>query len=151
MIKAEWIQGKITLDDLYDAHKIRRSVFIEEQGVPEEIELDDVDLKSIHLIVYEEGKPIATGRIVHEKGQYRISRIAVKKEYRGQKIGDFVVRLLIRKINNLGSDEVHVHAQAQVKEFYKKLGFRVKGEPFEEAGISHVYMVRMGDIQGHCC
>ncbi|HVJ48155.1 GNAT family N-acetyltransferase [Desulfitobacterium sp.] len=128
-------------DDLTDAFMIRRRVFIEEQGVPEYIELDSLDQTSEHIVIYDEGQPIGTGRLIVEDGRVLIGRVAVLKEYRSQKIGSIVVNELKGKAFDEGATEVHLHAQKAVQGFYEKLGFKAYGEDFEEAGIWHISMM----------
>ncbi len=148
MIVAEWFNGN---DDLTDTFEIRRKVFIEEQGVSEELEMikseDDI---SIHLVVYDANKPVATGRIIVQNSQYILGRIAVLKEERGKHYGDFVVRLLIRKAYEMGGEEQHIHAQISATGFYEKLGFECYGSNYMEAGIPHINMVHKGDISCNC-
>lgn len=127
-------------DNLTDAFSIRKKVFIEEQGVPEDIELDSIDQTSVHIVIYDDDKPIGTGRLLEEDGLTLIGRIAVLKEYRSQKIGSRVVNRLRAKAFENGAEEVHLHAQKAVQKFYEKLGFEAYGVEFEEAGILHISM-----------
>lgn len=127
-------------EDLTDAFAIRRKVFIEEQAVPEAIELDSLDQTSEHIVIYDEAQPIGTGRLLIEEGIVLIGRVAVLKNYRSQKIGSSVVNLLRAKAFKNGAKEVHLHAQKAVQNFYEKLGFEAYGEEFEEAGILHIRM-----------
>lgn len=140
------IQGKLIdgMNDLTDCFYIREKVFIEEQKVPRELEMDDKDKIAVHAIVYDiENKtfPVATGRIYIDGNECRIGRVAVLKEYRGKGYGDFVVRLLVNKALSSNIEEVTLHAQTQTKDFYKKIGFIESGEVFYEAGISHIKML----------
>lgn len=138
MIKHSLLKGT---DDLIDAFTIRRKVFIEEQGVPEDIELDSLDQTSEHIVICDENQPIGTGRLIVEDGTFLIGRVAVLKEYRSQKIGSIVVNALKAKAFDEGANEVHLHAQKVVQGFYEKLGFKAYGEDFEEAGILHISMM----------
>lgn len=144
MIQAVWLKGS---DDLRQAIDIRMQVFVNEQGVPEELEVDEIDAVAEHVLVYDGDIPVATGRLFLENDRYMLGRVAVLKEFRGQGIGDLVMRMLLLRAFDLGAEEVYIHAQTQALNFYKKLGFSVYGEPFEEAGIPHVYMmVRKEDV-----
>lgn len=151
MISTKWMNGT---DDISEAIKIRLDVFCTEQGCPPYIELDALDPYALHLVVYDSGAPVATGRIVVkvslEGARFYLGRIAVLKEHRGKKLGDFVVRLLIRKAYSLGGYKQYLHAQVQAKGFYERLGFREYGEPFMEDMLPHVCMEREGDIGGEC-
>lgn len=136
------IQGKYLFynDDLTDAFNIRKAVFQIEQGVDESTEFDNLDKNAIHVVVYEKGKAVATGRLVFEGNVFHIGRIAVLKEERGKKYGDFTVRLLIDKAFLMGAKEVILGSQLHAVDFYKKIGFIPFDKEYEEAGISHQMM-----------
>jgi predicted GNAT family N-acyltransferase len=139
-----------------DAHQIRRSVFIEEQNVPDAIEMDGLDEDAVHLVVYEDKKPVATGRMLINDGhgggdnELTIGRVAVLKEKRGRGYGGLVMRMLIRKAFEKGFTMQYIHAQVSVRGFYETLGFQAYGGAYEEAGIPHLPMRRKGDIGGGC-
>ena len=147
MITTQWFTGDKNLEDI---HTIRRKVFIEEQNVTAEDEFDGTDAGAIHLLVRDGNQPIATGRIIIEDGVFYLGRIAVLKERRGQKYGEFVLRLLIRKAYELGGTEQRLHSQTHAIGFYEKFGFTVTSEEYMEAHIPHMNMVRYGDITGSC-
>lgn len=127
--------------DLTDASLIRRVVFIEEQNVSEEEEWDELDPLCDHLVLYVNGKPAATGRIVWGE-PVLLGRIAVLREHRGSGLGAEVVSRLVEKAFAAGAGEVHLHAQIQARGFYEKLGFTAYGEEYEEAGIPHISMFK---------
>lgn len=137
MIKGVYLNGE---EDLTDAFSIRRKVFIEEQKVPEEIEMDELDAYAIHAVAYDGDKAVATGRIIYDGDTYKIGRIAVLKEERGKQYGDFIVRMLVDKAFLHGAKEVLLGAQLPAVGFYEKIGFKPCGEEFEEAGIPHIPM-----------
>jgi len=147
MITTEWFAGD---GDLTDVHMIRRNVFIKEQGVSEEEEMDGTDMEAIHLLVRDGGTPVATGRVIIMDDKFYIGRVAVLKEHRGKKYGDFMMRLLIRKAYDMGGAEQHLHAQTQARGFYEKLGFKAVSGEYMEANIPHVDMIRYGDVEGTC-
>ncbi len=147
MISTKWYYGE---ENLEDVHMIRTRVFIEEQKVPPELEMDGTDVDAIHLAVYDEGVPVATGRVLIKDGVFTLGRIAVLKEHRGKKYGDLVVRMLIRRAFDMGGQKQYLHSQTHARGFYEKLGFAAYGEEFAEAGIPHVSMVHEGDVHG-CC
>ena len=126
-----------------DAVAIREEVFCKEQGYQKEF--DELDPESISLVLYLDGFPIATGRLVKlDPSKYQIGRVAVKKEYRGKQIGSYIVRFLCKKARELGAATVLVHSQLEKRAFYLKLGFRILGDgeiDFDE-GHPHVYLVR---------
>lgn len=137
MIENEWITGD---QDLTAVHAIRDKVFGEEQKISPEKIRDAYDAQAVHLLIYVDGKAVATGRIYHDGSQFRMGRICVLKEYRGQGIGDLAVRLLLYKAFQF-ANRLYISAQAYLEDFYKKFGFETVGEPFLEEEIPHVNMV----------
>ena len=143
MIEARWYSG---FEDLTDAHMIRRAVYIDEQGVDPEEEFDGTDEACMHLVLYDDGAPVATGRVMWDNGKFLIGRVAVLKDRRGEKLGDFVVRLCIRKAFDSGGETQYIRAQIHARKFYEKLGFEAYGDEFLEANIPHICMKRHGDV-----
>ena len=143
MITTEWFTGDANIKDV---RAIRRAVFIEEQGISEADEMDGTDSEAIHLLVRDDKIPVATGRILITGGIYTLGRIAVLKNHRGQGLGDFVVRLLIRRAYELGGAVQHLHSQTHARGFYEKLGFIITTGEYMEAGVPHVGMAHYGDI-----
>lgn len=128
---------------LSDAHEIRRQVFIEEQGVPESIEMDDKDDESIHLVAYEGKSPVGTARIREiEANVGKVERVAVLPTYRGNGIGERLMHSAEDVLAKRGIERIIVHAQRRVEGFYDALGYERIGGEFDEAGIPHVEMVR---------
>jgi predicted GNAT family N-acyltransferase len=122
------IQGKILSygNDLSDVYMIRRNVFVEELHLQEEIEFDGQDEMAMHVIVYEEEgskKPVATGRISFDGAICEIGHIAVLKEYRGKKYGDFAVRMLLNKAFTAGVFEVSCIVLDDAAAFFENIGF----------------------------
>jgi predicted GNAT family N-acyltransferase len=117
--------------------KIRREVFIEEQSVPESDEWDGEDPVSVHALATLNREPVGTGRL-NPGG--KIGRIAVIAGLRSRGIGTMVLRLLLHEAYHRVIREPYLHAQLQAVPFYEKLGFRIEGEVFDEAGIPHVRM-----------
>ena len=114
---------------------IRRAVFIDEQNVPEELEWDDADERSYHVLACDaEGEPIGTGRL-NPDGQ--IGRMAVAKEWRGRGVGAAILHALVALAGKEGLTVVRLHAQTHALEFYAKHGFIAFGGEFDEAGIRH--------------
>lgn len=117
--------------------KVRTKVFIEEQNVPPEIERDEWDALSFHVLVEKEGKPIATGRLLPDG---HIGRVAVVKEYRGEGIGTRIMDVLCEYAVETGKEYVELSSQVHAVPFYEKCGFECFGEEYEEAGIEHIAM-----------
>ena len=127
------------------AGAIRREVFIEEQGIPAEMEWDAADASCLHALARNRfGMPLATGRLLeHVPGVAKIGRMAVLRAMRGTQIGRQVLDALMAHAKQQGYREVLLHAQLSAENFYLRAGFQRRGEPFEEAGIGHVEMVRV--------
>lgn len=116
------------------AAPIRFAVFVEEQGVPREIELDDMDERSVHAIAFEDGRAVATGRLLPDG---HIGRMAVLKEWRGRGIGGAVLHALVEQARSRGDTEVVAAAQMHAAPFYRSHGFIEEGAEYIEAGILH--------------
>ena len=132
-----------------EASQLRTEVFVEEQGIPAEMEWDAADQTAIHALVRNRmGLPVATGRLLqHAPGVGRIGRMAVRRVLRGSNLGREVLRALVRAAKERGDREVLLHAQRTAEGFYARLGFVRRGEPFEEAGIVHIEMVHALQFQ----
>lgn len=126
------------------AGAIRREVFIEEQHIPADMEWDSADASCLHALARNRfGVPLATGRLLeHVPGVAKIGRMAVRRSMRGGQIGRQVLDALMAEARKQGYREVLLHAQLSAENFYLRAGFQRRGQPFEEAGIGHVEMVR---------
>ena len=125
-----------------DAHRLRTTVFVEEQRIPKELEWDAADDTAVHAVAYNRlGRPLATGRLLaHEPGTSKIGRMAVERTMRGALLGRDVLHALMNVARERGDAEVVLNAQRSAEGFYARLGYTVVGEPFEEAGIPHLTM-----------
>ena len=121
------------------ASPIRFQVFVREQRVPAEIELDDMDAPSLHAIAFENEKAIGTGRLLPDG---HIGRMAILKEWRRRGIGAAILKALIDAAERRGDREIALSAQLHAVEFYRTHGFESVGDVYEEAGIPHQAMVR---------
>ena len=125
------------------AWDIRRRVFIEEQHVPEEIEMDADDAHAFHALALLDGNPVGCGRFVaHGDDEVKIGRMAVLPDLRTHGIGREVLLFLMRIARERGYHNAILHAQLTAEGFYLKNGYTPVGEVFEEAGIPHRTMVR---------
>ncbi|AGI38963.1 acyltransferase [Thermoclostridium stercorarium subsp. thermolacticum DSM 2910] len=122
------------------AYKIRVEVFVKEQNVPEEIELDEFDKTAVHVVAYRDDEPVGCGRVFMEGDYARIGRVAVLKKERKKGTGRLICEELIRIGKEKGAKKFVLDAQVQAIGFYQKLGFAVKSDVFIEAGIEHVRM-----------
>lgn len=124
------------------AAQVRNEVFIQEQGIPVDMERDQADESAVHAVVRNRlGLAVGTGRLLqHGPGVGRIGRMAVNRVLRGSNLGRDVLRALMQAAAQRGDHEVLLHAQRTAQGFYTRLGFTPRGEPFEEAGIVHIEM-----------
>lgn len=121
-----------------DATAIRFEVFVDEQKVPAEIELDDMDAVCLHAVAYDDfGAAIGTGRLLPDG---HIGRMAVRQPGRGTGVGGAILTLLMDKARARGDAAVVLNAQTVAAPFYARHGFVQAGDVFEEAGIAHVEM-----------
>lgn len=127
------------------ASPLRHEVFVHEQKVPVELELDDEDDTALHAVAINRmGLCLATGRLIqHAPGVSRIGRMAVKKQMRGSDLGRRVLHALMDAAAHRGDTQVLLHAQCSAEGFYKRSGFTAHGDVFDDAGIAHIEMVRM--------
>jgi predicted GNAT family N-acyltransferase len=123
------------------AFAIRMRVFVREQGVPAEIELDDDDQRARHFIATASGRTVGTARLVLRRGDAKIGRMAVLKSFRHQGVGAKLLKHAVAVARRLGARKIYLHAQVPVIGFYEKQGFVCAGPIFEEAGIPHRNMV----------
>jgi len=123
-----------------DAEWIRNTVFIEEQGFPEEV--DAMDAAATHIVLYQDNHPIAVCRFFwnEEKNAYIVGRLAVIKERRGQNWGAAMLREAERQIRELHGKKVVIDAQVHARKFYEKQNYQAVGEAFLEEGKPHIRM-----------
>ena len=125
-----------------DAFLVRQAVFIQEQRVPAELELDEFDLSATHALAYQDAQCIGTGRLVElGNGQTQIWRLAVLAQFRGVGIGKQILEKLVELAISQGAKTIILHAQLSAIPFYEKLGFQVQGDAYDEAGIAHRNMI----------
>jgi predicted GNAT family N-acyltransferase len=118
-----------------EASRIRFRVFVVEQGVPSEIELDAQDPLCMHALAFDErGAAVGTGRLLPDG---HIGRMAVLEERRGHGVGSALLARLIDAARERGDREILLSAQVHAVDFYRRHGFETVGEVYEEAGIPH--------------
>lgn len=117
-----------------EASRIRFRVFVEEQGVPRDIELDELDARCVHALAFEEGGAVGTGRLLPDA---HIGRMAVLEGWRGRGVGSQILEALIEQARKRGDRAVLLSAQVHALEFYERHGFHASGEIYQEAGIPH--------------
>ena len=120
---------------------IRIAVFVDEQGVPREAELDSYEANAVHLLAEADGRPVGTMRWrAVPPATAKLERVAVLPQARGLGIGRALVLEALRQVAAAGLGEAVLHAQTSAAPFYERLGFLAEGEPFEEEGIEHIRM-----------
>jgi predicted GNAT family N-acyltransferase len=134
--------------ELFQALAIREVVFIEEQHVPEGIERDAEDAKAYHVLAFQGGHAIGTGRLVMlpqppagQTGTWaQIGRMAVLQAHRKARVGSMLLGALEAEARRRGVGGIMLHAQLFALDFYKKHGYEAVGSVFMEAGIEHLEM-----------
>lgn len=123
-----------------DAYLVRHEVFVVEQNVPVELELDDDDPVSLHAVAYgPDGTAVATGRLLPDG---HIGRMAVREAARGRGVGGQVLEALVERGPAAGHAVLALNAQVHARGFYEAHGFSAEGAEFMDAGILHVAMLR---------
>ena len=132
-----------TAADWPEIAALRTQVFVEEQGVPPEIEQDDRDATAVHALSRDAaGRVVATGRLLVGEGTATIGRMAADPAVRGAGHGRAVLEELHRQAALRGVTEISLHAQLTARGFYERAGYAAVGDVYEEAGIAHVTMSR---------
>lgn len=126
-----------TEDQLQDAYAIRKKVFVEEQHVPLEIEIDEHENDSSHFVLYDENKPVGAGRFRILDGKGKVERICILSSYRGKGAGLKVMKKIEEFARDLYIKELVLNAQTSAIPFYTKQGYEVVSEEFLDAGIPH--------------
>ena len=121
------------------AAAIRLAVFVEEQGVPAEIEMDALDAPSLHALAFQGGEAVGTGRLLPDA---HIGRMAVLKAWRRRGIGSLILEGLVDAARRRGERHVALSAQVHALAFYRAHGFEAEGPVYQEAGIAHQAMRR---------
>lgn len=125
-----------------EAAKIRKAVFMQEQGFTNEF--DDVDDTAVHLVLYKDGLPVATCRYFHgpEEKSYVVGRVAVIRSCRGQSLGAEILREAERQIRAQGGKQVSLSAQTRVTGFYEKQGYHAQGSSYYDEFCLHIQMFK---------
>ncbi|MFC1958609.1 GNAT family N-acetyltransferase [Chloroflexota bacterium] len=139
----EKLQYKLVEDDkeLKEALDIRKKVFVEEQGISDNLDQDGNDSDALHVVVTKGNVAIGTVRIRFLTNQQaKLERMAIMKTSRGSGIGKRVVSFIEKELKARGIERIVLHAQYTSIDFYKKVGFKEIGLPFLEADIEHIRM-----------
>jgi predicted GNAT family N-acyltransferase len=127
--------------ELKGAFEVRREVFVEEQGISEDLVFDGHDGEALHMVVKDGQRVVGTARVLFlADNQAKLERMAVLKPFRYKGIGREIVSFLDEELRKRQLEQVVLHAQHTVVAFYKSCGFEESGLPFWEVGIKHVKM-----------
>ncbi|MDX3893933.1 GNAT family N-acetyltransferase [Pusillimonas sp.] len=119
------------------AAALRHEVFVVEQGVPVELELDEYDSIAVHALALEGDTVVGTGRLLPDA---HIGRMAVRATHRGRGVGAMLLTALVEAARRRGDPSVVLAAQWHAQGFYRAHGFQAEGEKFMDAGIEHISM-----------
>lgn len=134
IVCADWVREREPLG------YVRRKVFIEEQGVPEQMEWDADDAVSLHFLALDRaGSPIGCARLLPDG---HVGRMAVLPAWRGRGVGRALLDAAILAARARGDAVVRLSAQTHAVGFYIRAGFVAEGDAYEEAGIPHVAMLK---------
>ncbi|HUO05447.1 MAG TPA: GNAT family N-acetyltransferase [Candidatus Binataceae bacterium] len=134
-----------TPTQLRTAISIRIRVFVREQRIAKELEVDELDNSSLHALAIVNGKAVGTGRMYphdRRRGIAKIGRMAVIRRYRGLGVGRAILEYLMKRARAQGYRRALLHAQLRSADFYSKCGFRAFGPIFDEVAIPHRKMSR---------
>ena len=124
--------------DLQEAFAVRFEVFVQEQHVPEDLELDKFEHSSTHYLARWQGDAAGTCRWRRTDKGIKMERFAVRQPLRGRGVASALLQQALTDV--ISEPLIYLHAQITAVGFYEKYGFVKKGEPFDEAGIVHYVM-----------
>jgi ElaA protein len=128
--------------DIAACRRLRRIVFIGEQGVSEADEVDDKDGEAIHLLAVQDGEPVGSARLLQMGEIGKIGRVCVLRSHRGTGLGAALIRAAVAEFRGLpGITKVKLGAQTHAIGFYERLGFAAVGPEYQDAGIPHRDMI----------
>lgn len=120
---------------------VRHAVFVDEQKVPAQMEVDELDPLSLHALAFDgAGRVLGTGRLLPDG---HIGRMAVLRQARGNGVGSALLAALMQAARARGDREVALSAQTHAIAFYERFGFVAEGEEYDDAGIPHRLMRRV--------
>lgn len=132
-----------TEKQINDAFFVRKEVFVKEQQVPEEEEIDHLEDESEHIVIYDGNEPVGAGRWRFKDSYAKLERICVMKSHRSLGVGVIIMQTLEKAAAARGASAFILNAQTQAVPFYEKQGYHVtSGEEFLDAGIPHLEMVK---------
>jgi len=123
-----------------DAMKVRKEVFVEEQGFHDEF--DDIDNMADHYLLYVDGEIAGCCRVFpsNEKGKYTLGRLAIRKQYRGKSYGSLIMSKVEDWLKNNKIRTLELSAQVRVRSFYESLGYVASGREYLDENCPHIHM-----------
>lgn len=138
---------KVTAQEFDEYLQVRKDVFVKEQQVPLEMEIDELDVFNhedvVHIGAYIEGKIVGTCRLIKDGKDLRVGRVAVLKQYRKKGVGDAMMRYAEKQALNNGYERLKLGAQLTAIPFYENCGYSVEGDIYLDAFIEHKDMIRI--------
>lgn len=129
-------------DDIDTCLALRRAVFITEQNVPEELEIDGLDHSATHLLATVDGTAVGTARLMIKDDTGKIGRVCVLPSHRGTGLGEALILAALDHFRSLELPRAYLSSQTHAIPFYERLGFAAKGPEYDDAGIPHRDMYR---------
>ena len=141
VVELRWAAGE---DERRPALTLREQVFCDEQGVPRELEVDGLDDRALHLVALPAGSAntIGTLRLLVDGAEAKVGRVAVAPEWRNRGIASRMLGAALEEAAQRGCRRASLAAQLRATGVYERVGFEIASEPFEQAGITHVWMRR---------
>jgi len=138
-IPIRWATGP---DDVTGAISVREQVFCREQGVPRVDEIDGLDDVALHLVALEPDglRVVGTLRLLLVGDRAKVGRVAVERDWRRRGIASRMLALALDVARERGCRKASLAAQLEATQLYERAGFEVESDPFEDAGIAHVWM-----------
>ncbi len=140
-LPVDWRTAEAETDRL-KALMVRAIVFMEEQSIPFALEIDAFEDRAVHVLGQLEAEPVAAARLHFAEGWAKLERIAVRRAFRGRGLAHELIDFMLRVAASHGYRRFRLHAQAHLCDLYQEHGFTACGDPFMEAGIQHVLMIR---------
>jgi predicted GNAT family N-acyltransferase len=134
------IEIEFASDLMREAYEVRFEVFVDEQGVPRELEADEFDAGATHLVAIRDDRVVGTLRMLEHDGAAKVGRVAVRAAARRAGVGTRLMGRAAAIALERGFAEIILHAQIAVAGFYRGLGYVEEGDAFDEAGIPHIAM-----------
>lgn len=122
------------------AFAVRLTVFVNEQGVDPDLEIDGHDEDAMHYLLMEDESVLGTARWRETNNGIKLERFAILQEHRNRGLGAILLMEVMSDTKGM-HHRIYLHAQADAVRFYERHGFRVEGDAFLEAGLEHRYMI----------